>query len=334
MKIAVDAMGGDNAPEVVIQGVLEAISEFGFGIVLTGDSLAIRKRFGKELDRAGVTVFHSPDVILMDESPLRAVRQKRGASVRVAFDLVKRGEADAVVSAGHSGAMLAAAILTLGKTPGVERPAFAWIFPGEKGDVILIDVGANVDCRPLHLLQFGVMAHVFATACQGLRDPKIGLLNIGEEGGKGNELARQAHELFSGSPLNFVGNVEGVDIFSGRAQIIVCDGFVGNIVLKVLEGMAESVAGILDAKIARAEEVSSNGGFASGVFQEVRKKLDYAEYGGVPILGVDGVGIVCHGASSPKAIKNAIKVAGDHVINEIPKRLSTNLARYAMGKAV
>ncbi|MFZ7112568.1 MAG: phosphate acyltransferase PlsX [Desulfatiglandales bacterium] len=331
MKIAVDAMGGDHAPDVVVQGVLQAAIDPSFQIILIGDERVIGDRFGNDLKKAGVSIHHCEDKVLMDEPPLKAVRRKKDASVRVAFDLVKRGEADAVVSAGHSGAMLAAAILTLGRAPGVERPAFASIYPGEKGEVVLIDVGANVDCRPVHLLQFGVMAHAFAATCRGMENPRIGLLSIGQEGGKGNEQVRQAHQLFQSSGLNFVGNVEGRDIFSGQIQVVVCDGFVGNVVLKVLEGMAESFADMLESAVKELSPGKTGESVDPLIITRLKGKLDYAEYGGAPILGIKGVGIVCHGGSSAKAVKNGIRMAASHVRNGIPDRLAEAMGRFQGG---
>ena len=318
MKIAVDAMGGDHAPEVVVQGALQAASEWGIDVILVG----LPEPVEKQLQRLGpspcVRIHPCTEQILMGEPPLKAVRRKKDSSIRVAFDLVRRGEADAVVSAGNSGAMLAAGLLTLGKIQGVERPAFMSLFRGITDEVILLDVGANVDCRPIHLFQFGVMAHAFALSCLGAEDPKIGLLSIGQEGGKGNEQVRMAHDLFKTNDLNFVGNVEGRDIFNGKAQIIVCDGFVGNVVLKLIEGMGEAMLQALGARLSSREEV----------LQDLRKKLDYAEYGGAPILGIRGVGIVCHGASPARAIKNAIRAAADQVEKNIPGRLSAHMERF------
>lgn len=326
MKIAVDAMGGDHAPEVIVQGVLQAVVELGVDITLIGDRKAIGDQHADELKKAGVRIHHCDEMILMDEPPLKAVRRKKDASIRVAFEMVKKREVDAVVSAGHSGATMAAAILTLGRIDGIERPAFASIYPGEKGDVILIDVGANVDCRPVHLLQFGLMGHVFAKACNGVADPRIGLMSIGEEGRKGNDQVRQANKLFQKSRLNFVGNIEGRDIFSGEVQVIVCDGFVGNVVLKVMEGMAESLARMVENEVKRSLTKAPAGSFDPGIIERLREKLDYAEYGGAPILGIKGVGIVCHGGSSAKAVKNGIKMALDHVRNNVSDRLAMDIA--------
>lgn len=316
-----DAMGGDRAPEVVVRGALEAASEWGLDIILVGRRDAIEGMLDDSPGRSRIHVHHCTETILMGESPVKAVRQKKDSSIRVAFGLVKKGEADAVVSAGNSGAILAAAVQTLGRIKGVERAAFISIFPGVEGDVILIDVGANVDCRPMHLFQFGIMAHSFALSCLDMKDPAIGLLSIGEEGGKGNEQVRQAHDLFAASRLNFAGNVEGRDIMSGRFQIVVCDGFVGNVVLKLVEGMAETLYNMISAGIKRPAE-------SGGSLEWLKKKLDYSEYGGAPILGVRGVGIVCHGASSAKAIKNAIRIAAEYVRKDIPARLAAHMEMF------
>ncbi len=318
MRIAVDAMGGDQAPEVVVRGALDAASEWGLDIVLVGRRDAIEAKLDDSPGRSRINVHHCTETILMGESPVKAVRRKKDSSIRVAFGLVKKGEADAVVSAGNSGAILAAAVQTLGRIKGVERAAFVSIFPGIEGDVILLDVGANVDCRPTHLFQFGIMAHSYALSCLEMKDPAVGLLSIGEEGGKGNEQVRQAHDLFAASRLNFAGNVEGRDILSGKFQIIVCDGFVGNVVLKLVEGMAETLYGMIRRGIAGSGE-------GGGSLEWLKKKLDYSEYGGAPILGIKGVGIVCHGASSAKAIKNAIRTASEYVEKEIPARLEAHM---------
>ena len=235
--------------------------------------------------------------------------------------MVKSGKADAVVSAGNSGATMVAGILASGKLEGVERPALASILPGEKGDVIIIDVGGNVDCRPVHLYQFGVMAEAFAVSCLGIKEPEIGLLNIGEEPGKGNDLVKSAYDLFNNSPLNFYGNIEGRDILSGKVQIVVCDGFVGNIVLKYSEGLAESIAARFISGLTEETSNISEGNFLKGF----KESLDYAQYGGAPILGINGVSIICHGHSSEKAIKNAIGMAYRYVDNNTGEKLLNSL---------
>jgi glycerol-3-phosphate acyltransferase PlsX len=328
MKVAVDAMGGDHAPDVVVQGALEAASTWGMEIILVGDRDVIGNKLGPQPRTTPIQVHHCGDMIHMNETPLKAVRRKKDASVVVAFDLCKKGEVDAVVSAGNSGATLAAAILTLGRVEGIERPALPGILPSENGNVILIDVGANVDCRPMHLFQFGIMADAFARSCMGMTKPKVGLLSIGEEGGKGNEQVRSAHDLFKNSPLNFVGNIEGRDIFTGHVQVIVCDGFVGNVALKLSEGMAEAIAKMLKQDMMRS--FAGRAGFYIGrrMFRRFTERLDYAAYGGAPILGINGVGIVCHGGSSVKAIKNAIRMADDYAKNNFQDRISEQIVQY------
>ena len=328
MNIAVDAMGGDNAPKVVVQGAIKASDELGIDIILVGDSEAISVELGGKGKRGLISIHHCGEAVLMDESPMKAVRNKRDSSIRVAFDLLKNGKADAVVSAGNSGATMAAAIITLGKVEGVERPALACVIPGNEGKVILIDVGGNVDCRPVHLLQFGIMANAFATSCLGLQRPKVGILNIGQEEGKGNEQVRLAYELLKKSPLNFVGNVEGREIFSGQAQIVVCDGFIGNVALKLSEGLGESVSSRLKKSMMSSMTGKALALLGRNFFKRFQKTLDYAEYGGAPILGINGVGIVCHGNSSAVAIKNAIKMAVDYVENRVLERLSRQIAEF------
>lgn len=325
MRIAVDAMGGDNAPEVVVQGAFQAAMEWGIDITLVGDREAIEEKLVGGRDKAPIAVHHCKDVVRMDEAPLKAIRQKKDASVAVAFDLHKKGQVDAVLSAGNSGATLAAAILTLGRIEGIERPALTGILPSDNGKVIVIDVGANVDCRPNQLFQFGMMADAFARSTLGMTNPRVGLLSIGEEGGKGNEQVRSAHDLFRESHLNFIGNVEGRDIFTGQVQIVVCDGFVGNVVLKLSEGLAEGLVKMLKDELMGSLAGKTGLLFNRGIFKRFMRRVDYAEYGGAPILGIKGVGIVCHGGSSVKAIKNAIKMAHDFAKEEIQTKLSQHI---------
>lgn len=325
MIIAVDAMGGDDAPQVVVQGALEAVKEISSDIVLVGERKTLEKHIGNPRNAPRVTIHHCDEAILMGEPPLKAVRGKKDSSIRVAFELIKNNEADAVVSAGNSGAIIAAGILTLGRIKGVDRPAFTSIFPSDKGKVIILDVGANVDCRPEQLFQFGIMAHAFASSCFDIKDPKIGLLNIGEEGSKGNEQVRQAHELFQASPLNFIGNVEGRDIFAGDVEIVVCDGFVGNVALKLSEGLAEAITRMLFNEIVKSATGKIGLFLARHGLENLREKFDYAEYGGAPVLGINGVSIVCHGGSSSKAIKNAIIMAEEHAKKDIQTLLAKEI---------
>ncbi len=322
MIIAVDAMGGDNAPEVVVHGALQACEEFNCNIILVGDSTAISSCL-KGDDCKGLNVHHCTECVGMDESPIKAFKSKKDSSIRVAFDLLKTGKADAVVSAGNSGATMAAGMFSVGKMEGVERPALACILPGEKGDVIIIDAGGNMDCRPVHLYQFGIMAEAYAESCLEMSDPNIGLLNIGEEPGKGNDLVKSAYELFDNSSLNFYGNIEGRDILSGKVRIVVCDGFTGNVVLKFSEGLAESIVARLKKGLGDITNIPE-----TGFFEKFKDSLDYAQYGGAPVLGINGVCIVCHGHSSSKAIKNAIKMACCYVENNTGEKLLKSLRNY------
>ncbi|MCF8062773.1 MAG: phosphate acyltransferase PlsX [Deltaproteobacteria bacterium] len=328
MNIAVDAMGGDRAPDVVVQGALQAAGETGTTVTLVGNERAIRtalKRCGR---KGPVEIFPCDEFVRMDESPMKAIRRKPNASVRVAFDLVKGGKADAVVSAGNSGATFAAGLLVLGKVGGVDRPALASIFPGRAGEVVLIDVGANVDCRPVHLLQFGQMAQAFATACLGMANPAVGLLSIGEEGEKGNEQVRKAHVLLKESRLNFVGNVEGRDIFTGAVPIIVCDGFVGNVALKVAEGLSETMAEMVEKEMMRTFHGRLGFRMGRSGFRKLFETMDHETYGGAPILGINGVGIVCHGSASPRAVKNGVKRAAEYVRDGFQEKLALRMADF------
>ena len=322
VKIAVDAMGGDHGPEVIVQGAVAAARSLGTEIVLTGDREAVgRALAGEESTQGLIESHHCPQVAGMDEDPAYVLRRKKDSSVRVAFDLVKSGRAQAAVSAGNSGATLAVGTVVLGRMEGVERPGIAGVFPTLTGWTVVIDVGANVDCRPSHLYQFGLMAHAYAQVVLRVERPKIGLLSIGEEDSKGNDLVRQAHDLFRASSLNFIGNVEGRDIFHGDVDVVVCDGFVGNVVLKLSEGMAEAVSLMLKEEL-QAGWLSHLGSLLShGAFRRFKRKVDYAEFGGAPLLGIKGVGIISHGASPPKAIKNAIRTAAEMVRGRVPERI-------------
>ena len=322
-------MGGDHAPGVNVQGALWARSELGVNLTLVGDEHLIRKELDKDGNRDNsIQIHHCSQMVAMDELPLKVLRHRKDVSIMVAFDLARRGDVDAVVSAGNSGATVGAAVLTLGRVKGVERPALAGIFPGAKGNVVLIDVGANVDTKPRQLFEFGIMGDIFARSLLNIDNPKVGILNIGQEGSKGNEQVRIAHELFKKGPFNFVGNVEGRDIFSGDVQVIVSDGFVGNVALKLSEGMAETIGVMFEREMSKSL-ISRLGFWLSGrAFEDFKRNLDYAEHGGALLLGVKGVGIICHGDSSPKAIKNAIRIAVDFVNNHVKERLEEGLAAF------
>jgi phosphate acyltransferase len=328
MRVAVDAMGGDNSPRMVVQGVLEAVSEPGLEAVLVGDERAVRGELGAGGLPDSVNLHHCSEVVGMNEPPLKAVRTKRESSIRVAFELVKQGKADAVVSAGNSGATLAAGILILGRLEGVERPGIASIFPGHKEPVVLMDVGANVDCRPFHLFQFGVMADAFCRVCLGVDSPRIGLLNIGEENGKGNDAVRNAGELFRGCPLNFFGNVEGRDIFKGKVDAVICDGFVGNVALKLVEGVSEAIGRFLKDELLGSIQGKLSRLFGRRAFSRFFEKYDYQMFGGAPLLGINGVAIVCHGGSSATAIKNAVKMAARYAASGVAEKTAGAVACF------
>lgn len=326
MRIALDAMGGDHGPEMLIQGAIAATKEHqGLKVVLVGaeDYLQqeIEKVAGKNSDAADkLSVIHAPSVIGMDESPVDAVRKKKDASVMVAFDLVRSGEADAVVSAGNSGATLAAGVRKLGRLRGVSRPGIASFFPTLQRPVMLMDIGANVDCRPQHLYQFAVMASSCSSLLLDIHSPRVGLLSIGEETGKGNALVKETYELLQHGPLNFVGNVEGRDVYKGDVDVIVCDGFVGNISLKISEGLADAAMQMLKKEIMRTLRAKIGYLLIRKAFAAFKKQVDYAEYGGAPLLGINGTGIICHGSSNATAIRNAIKVASEmvgHRVNDV-----------------
>ena len=329
MNISVDAMGGDCGTETLVNGAIQAACELDIDITLVGNERVLKRLLTLQNASDRVSVCHCEDVVRMDESPLKSVRKKKDSSINVAFSLVKKGVSDAVISAGNSGATLAAAVLALGRLKGVDRPGIASFFPGDKGPVLLIDVGANVDCRPRQLFQFGVMAQAFTCSCLGIENPKIGLLSIGEEKLKGNEQVLSARHLFEKSRLNFVGNVEGRDIFSGEIQIIVCDGFVGNVALKLSEGMAQTMSRMLHRELSNSISGKLARLFGSKKIAKFIRTFQYEEYGGAPLLGVNGVGIVCHGKSSDRAIKNAIILAARYVLNGSLNKMALQLKEFS-----
>jgi len=318
LRIALDAMGGELGPEEMVAGAIQAVDESDLDIALIGDENILNSLMQKlPLVSPRLQVIHASQSVSMDESPFEAIRKKKDSSIARAFEQVKNGKADAVVSAGNSGATMASAIRSLGRLENIARPGIASIFPTLKKPLVMMDVGANVDCRPQHLFQFGVMGAAFSDNLFQIKKPSIGLLSIGEEGGKGNVLVKSAHELFRKSSLNFVGNVEGRDIFQGDVDVIVCDGFVGNVCLKVSEGLAEAIISMLRTEISKTFMAKMGYLLAKKAFNNFGKRVDYAEYGGAPLLGVNGTGIVCHGRSNAKAIKNAIKVAAEMIRSKV-----------------
>lgn len=324
-KIAVDAMGGDHAPAVVVEGAMLAVQDVDAELVLVGDKSAVEQeclRIGGKLP--AFPIVNASQTVTMDESPSVALR-KRDSSMKVAFEMLKRGEAEAVVSAGNSGAMMAIGMLVIGTLTQVSRPAILAIVPGLSKGTVVIDAGANVDCKPRQLLQFGIIGSVYAEHGLNIVNPRVGVLSNGEEGTKGNELTRAASELLAAAPINYIGYVEGRDFFNGKVDVIVCDGFTGNVALKTMEGVAGFAGEIL--KSAFEENWFSRFGYlmTRRSLRHAYRRLDYAEYGGARLLGLDGVAVVAHGGSTPVAIKNAIRVANESVSQNVNSHISSAL---------
>jgi glycerol-3-phosphate acyltransferase PlsX len=327
MRVAVDAMGGDRAPRVVVEGAVAAARSAGIGVTLVGPADLLRA----ELDRVpgsarlDIAVVAAADVVEMGESPARSLRRKPQASITVAAELVASGQASALFSAGNTGATVLAAYSALGMLEGAERPALAATLPTQTGAAVLLDVGANANCRPRHLLTFGIMGAVFARVGLGTGEPRVGLLSIGEEEIKGNALTRNAHTLLKASPLQFIGNVEARELYSGAADVVVCDGFTGNVVLKVSEGIVEMIDAVWQQGLS-PEPTTPELAAAVESFRRIRARVEYSEYGGAPLLGVNGVCIVGHGRSSERAVCNAIVMAhrfsADGLVPRIQQELS------------
>ncbi len=328
MKIAVDGMGSDKAPSVEVEGVIDAVSEFGYEIILVGDEQVLKRELAKhKFASKNVTIQHAPEVVGMSEPATTPIRKKPQSSISICAELVKNGTAAAMVSAGNTGAVVCAAVYNLGLLTGVERPGIAIVFPTLKGPVIIIDAGANIDPKPTHLLQYGLMSDAYSKRILGKQNPTIGLLNIGEEETKGTDFVKETHKLLTESRLNFIGNIEGRDIYAGKCDVIVCDGFLGNVVLKVSESVAFTMVEFLKQELKKSLLAKLSVLLAKSAFREFKKKIDYSEYGGAPLLGVNGGVIISHGSSNKKAIKNAIRVAhefkeravNEHITEEINK---------------
>ena len=311
MKIAVDAMGGDHGPAVVVEGAVAAVRELGASVVLVGDKAAIEHELSRLGATTAVEVRHASQVVGMGESPSQALRRKRDSSLRIAAELVRDGEASAFVSAGNTGAAMAVAMFVVGVLRGVDRPAIAAVLPNLRGHSVLLDVGANVDPKPWHLFQFAIMGNVYARDILGIDRPRVGLLSVGEEEGKGNELTKEAYEQLKDSTLNFLGNVEGRDIYNGHCDVVVTDGFTGNVALKISESLAEMVGSMIREELMRDVRSKIGAALAKPAFDRFRRRVDYAEMGGAPLLGIDGGAIICHGSSPVKAIRNGVRVARD-----------------------
>ncbi|MFA5104230.1 MAG: phosphate acyltransferase PlsX [Candidatus Margulisiibacteriota bacterium] len=322
IRIAVDAMGGDHAPEEVVKGAEAYLKENDVTLLLVGN----KDRIGRLKKDPRIEIVHCDEVIGMNESPVSAVKQKKNASINVAIELVMNKRADAVVSAGNTGAIMASALFKLGRIEGIERPAIATIFPNvHGGEFLLLDMGANVDCRPKHLEQFAQMGSVYAEHAMHIKNPRVGLLNIGAEIEKGNELTQESYPLIKEKNLNFIGNVEGGDIFTGKVDVVVCDGFVGNIVLKISESLSTLLFTLLKDEIKKDLMSKAGALLLKPAFRNFRKRIDYDEHGAAPLLGIDGIVFKAHGRARAKAIKSAIGVcveaAKEDVVKSIRERI-------------
>ena len=327
IRIAVDAMGGDHAPAEIVKGVVLASVELPVSITLVGDRQKLETELRRYRKKGDISIVHASETIGNNESPVAAVKQKKDASINVAVALVKNREADAVVSAGNTGALMAAGLFGLGRIPGIERPAIAGFFPTKKRPVLLLDIGANSDCKPKQMKQFAEMGSQFAEHVLKVKNPRVGLLNIGEEKEKGNELATESWPLLQTAPINFTGNVEPKEIFSGEVDVVVCDGFVGNLALKLGESVSSFILDLVKKELTKNPITYLAAFLLLPAFAGIKKKTDYDECGGAPMLGIDGVVIKAHGRAKAKAIKNAIRVASEAVKEDLVGCISKMEAR-------
>ncbi|NJL86677.1 MAG: phosphate acyltransferase PlsX [Leptolyngbyaceae cyanobacterium SM1_1_3] len=331
-RIAIDAMGGDYAPAEIVSGAIRAAAELGVDILLVGDPEAIRASTPHPENLSQVEIVPAEGTIEMHEEPLSALRRKPQASINVAMNLVKQGRADAVVSAGHSGAAMASSLLRLGRIKGIDRPAIGAVFPTVRADksVLILDVGANVDCRPKFLEQFAVMGTVYSQYVLGVEQPRVGLLNIGEEASKGNDLALRVHQALSDNPaVPFVGNAEGRDILSGDFDVVVCDGFVGNVLLKFAEAVGESILQILREELPQGVRGKLGTLVLKNNLRRIKQRVDHAEHGGGLLLGVAGIVVISHGSSQAPSIFNAVRLAKEAVDNQVLERIKAQYQKVA-----
>jgi glycerol-3-phosphate acyltransferase PlsX len=332
MQIAVDAMGGDHAPQSPVEGAVRAAAEDGTSVLLVGD----RERIEAELNRLGVSghrrgsglleVIHAEEVVGMDEPAITPIRKKRRSSIRLCAELVKEGRAQALVTAGNTGAAMISAKMVIGTVAGVDRPALAAVLPNLQGRTVLLDVGANVDTKPVHLREFAVMGHFYAPEVIGTPSPRIGLMSIGEEEGKGNDVTREVFKVLKTTGLNFLGNVEGRDVFNGNADVIVCDGFVGNVILKSAEALAEMIFRMLREEVESSARTKAGYVLAKPAFDRFRQRTDYSEYGAAPLLGVNGGCFIGHGRSNARAIQSAIRRAVEFSAAQLDRKIHDKIA--------
>ncbi|AOY77352.1 phosphate acyltransferase PlsX [Clostridium formicaceticum] len=322
MKLVVDAMGGDHGPAVTIPGAIEAVKAYPITIILTGDKNKIEKELSKyQYPKKQIEVLHCSEEITNEDKPVAAIRKKKDSSMVVGLNLVKEKKADAIISAGNTGALLAGGLFILGRIKGIDRPALATAYPTTKGASVLIDSGANADCKPRNFLEFGIMGEVYASKVLNIQNPKICTVNIGIEETKGNDVTKEAYQLCAKAKFNFGGNIEARDIPSGYADVIICDGFTGNIILKLTEGIASTIFGILKEEFTKNTLRKLAAGILKSGLKDFKKRFDYTEYGGAPFLGVEGNLIKAHGSSNAKAIKNAIRQAKAFVENNVVEEI-------------
>ncbi len=328
IRIAVDAMGGDNAPAEVVKGAILAAKEYPVEILLVGREEDVNRELAAAAAERprNIEVVDAREVIEMDDPAIAPLRKKRNSSVRICANLVAEGRADAFLSAGNTGATWTSARMVMGMIEGVSRPALAAILPNVNRHTLLLDVGANVDTKPNHLREFAVMGHFYAQMVFGIAQPRVGLMSIGEEEGKGNELTKETYRVMKETGLNFIGNAEGRDVFNGNADVVVCDGFIGNVVLKASEALGEFVSRTLRDEMMKSIPRKIGGLLAKSAFDDLKKRMDYSEYGGAPLLGVKGGCIVCHGRSNAKAIKNAVRVAREFAMNHIDAKIQERVS--------
>src|ERR671937_2526871 len=320
-------MGGDHGPAVVVEGAATAVREFGASVILVGDRDAIEREIARlHVGSLGMEIRHASQVVGMAESPSQALRRKRDSSLRVAAELVRDGHASAFISAGNTGAAMAIAMFVIGVLRGIDRPAIATVLPSLKRATLLLDVGANVAPKPWHLFQYALMGHVYARDILGIDNPRVGLLSVGEEEGKGNDLTREAYEQLKESSINFVGNVEGRDIYNSSVDVVVTDGFTGNVALKISESLADMIIHLIREELTRTRMAKLGALLVRPAFRRFWKRVDYTELGGAPLLGINGACIISHGASPPRAVKNAIRVAAQWVRSDVNAHIRAALA--------
>ena len=330
MRIALDTTGGDFAPEAVLQGALDAVRERGLAITLLGDREKIEQSLSPK-EREMVSVVHAPELITSDEEPVMSIRRKRQSPLVVGCQMIKDGTVEALVTAGNTGAFMAAGMFVAGRIDGIERPALAPLFPTENGrGVVVLDVGANMDAKPHHLLQYGVMGSLYAERVLGRENPKVALLNVGAEPGKGNQATKEAYSLLAAADINFVGNLEARDLIRGTVDVVVCDGFTGNVVLKFMEGMSLSLFSMMRKSFTRDSRSKVGALLLKPALRDFRDSLDYSEYGGAPLLGLKGILVKCHGSSNARAIKNGIYQAQKFVEQDVVRAIEASAANKNM----